>query len=59
LHLYPEIPDEVITEVWHANKWQKGLDSATLASMYDDEHGQHYYINKLAQMKNGEYIVPI
>lgn len=59
LHLYPEIPDGPITEVWHAKKWRKGLDPVTLAPMYDDKHGRHYYINELAHMQDGEYVIPV
>jgi len=50
---------DVITEVWHAEKWCKTFDSAILAPMYDDEHSQHYYINELACTRNGNYVIPI
>lgn len=59
LHLYPEIPDGPITEVWHAEKWRKDLDPATLAPMIVGQEEKHYYINELVQMKNGELVVPV
>jgi hypothetical protein len=59
LHFYPEIPNGAITEIWHAEKWRKDLDSANLAPMYDDLHGKHYYINELARLKNRDFVIPM
>jgi hypothetical protein len=57
LHLYPEVPDGPITEIWHAEKWRKDLNPANLAPMYDDLHGRHYYIHELARLKNGDFVI--
>lgn len=59
LHFYPEIAEGSITEVWHAEKWRKDLDPAILAPMYDDLHGRHYYVNELARLKSGEFVIPV
>ncbi|KJA24844.1 hypothetical protein HYPSUDRAFT_135587 [Hypholoma sublateritium FD-334 SS-4] len=59
IHRYPVIPPGgVISEVYHANKWRKDVDPKTLSPMYDAGHC-HYYINELAQLKSGEFIIPV
>ena len=59
LHFYSERPDGPITEIWHSDKWQRDLDPANFSLMYNDLQGRHYYINELAWMKNGGYIIPV
>jgi hypothetical protein len=59
MHLYPEIPnDGVVREIWHMLKWRKNIDLDVLSPMYDAST-VHYYVNELAHLKNGDFVVPI
>ncbi|THU86694.1 hypothetical protein K435DRAFT_868003 [Dendrothele bispora CBS 962.96] len=57
IHLYPEIPEQVISEVWHASKWHD-MDPSLMSPMFVKGH-IHFYVNELAQLRSGEYIMPI
>ncbi|KAF8066040.1 hypothetical protein FPV67DRAFT_1653670 [Lyophyllum atratum] len=55
---YPVIPPGgVISEVWHAEKWRE-IDRHFMSPMYDDGI-RHYFIDELAQLKNGEFVIPL
>ena len=51
-------PNGVISEVYHAQKWRKDVDRRMLSPMYD-AGSCHYYINELAQLKSGNFIIPV
>ena len=56
---YPVIPpDGIISEVYHAQKWWKDVDQHTLSPMYN-AGDCHYYIDELACLKNGDFIIPV
>ncbi|KAF8217930.1 hypothetical protein K438DRAFT_1952791 [Mycena galopus ATCC 62051] len=59
MHVYPEILDDgVVREIWHTLKWRKNMDLDILSPMYDAGTA-HYYVNKLARLKNGNFVVPV
>ena len=59
IHRYPVIPrDGIISEVYHARKWRKDVDPCMLSPMYDAGNC-HYYINELAHLKNGVFVIPV
>lgn len=51
-------PDGVISEVYHAQKWRKDADRHMLSPMYDGGN-RHYYIDELARLKNGDFVIPL
>lgn len=58
LHLYPEEPpDGKITEVWHCEKWHKGIPTKFLTPMYD-VGSKHFYVDEFCRTRDGEVVVP-
>lgn len=57
IHVYPEIPDGPIVEVWHTGKWHVGLDRSMLSPMFD-AGDKHYYVDELAQLQDGRLVIP-
>ncbi|GJF00263.1 hypothetical protein PsYK624_165470 [Phanerochaete sordida] len=58
MRFYPEEPaDGTISEVWHGEKWLKGMDPRHLTPMYVAE-GKHFYVDEVAQDIQGELLVP-
>ncbi|KAF8140706.1 hypothetical protein K438DRAFT_1531072, partial [Mycena galopus ATCC 62051] len=59
MHVYPEIPEDgVVREIWHALKWRKDMDLDVLSPMYDAGTA-HYYVNELARLKDGNFVMPV
>lgn len=48
----------VVSEVYHAQKWRKDVDRHTLSPMYDAGNC-HYYIDEVARLKDGTFIIPV
>ena len=51
-------PGGVVSEVYHAQKWRQDVDRRTLSPMYDAGN-RHYYIDELARLKNGDFVIPV
>ena len=51
-------PNGVVSEVYHAQKWRKDVDRHTLSPMYD-AGDRHYYIDEVAQLKSGVFVIPV
>ncbi|KAJ7221530.1 hypothetical protein GGX14DRAFT_559018 [Mycena pura] len=60
IHVYPEKPaNGVVSELWHAAKWRCDMDTSILSPMYNAGNSRHYYINELAQLKTGSFVIPL
>ncbi|KAF7361568.1 hypothetical protein MSAN_01190800 [Mycena sanguinolenta] len=60
IRIYPEVPESgIISEVWNAEKWTKSLDTRLLSPMYAAPNRRHYYVNELAQLQSGRFVIPL
>jgi hypothetical protein len=48
-----------VSELWHGAKLCKELSPDLLTPMFDAGHGTHYYINEIAQLLDGHFIIPV
>jgi hypothetical protein len=48
----------VISEIYHAQKWRKDVNPHILSPMYNASNC-HYYIDEVAHLKNGNFIIPV
>lgn len=58
--LYPEITSTV-AESWQAGKWVDEVAFDELTPMWADwkwSPDRHFYVNEVARIRNGEYLVP-
>ncbi|KAL4256220.1 hypothetical protein AB1N83_012604 [Pleurotus pulmonarius] len=56
LHLYPEVTDGPISEVWQAERW-KEFQPQELTPMFA-KGLTHFYIEEVAELKSGQKVVP-
>lgn len=48
LQFYPVVPDDTISELWHAEKWHKGFSLKNLTPMFVHPSSQeHFYVDEL------------
>ncbi|KAJ7060399.1 hypothetical protein C8F01DRAFT_1292764 [Mycena amicta] len=60
IRVYPEIPENgMVSELWHAEKWRKKMDRSKLSPMYAAPNTQHYYVDELAELKSGRFVIPL
>ncbi|KAJ7689093.1 hypothetical protein B0H14DRAFT_3176061 [Mycena olivaceomarginata] len=58
-HLYPEINTTgSVTEIWHGEKLCKEINPELLTPMFDAGNGVHYYVNEVAQLTDGRFVIP-
>ncbi|KAL7280675.1 hypothetical protein ACG7TL_005614 [Trametes sanguinea] len=57
IHVYPEIPEGPISEVWHAGKWHSDMNRSMLSPMYD-AGDRHFYVDELSRLDTGELVIP-
>ena len=48
-----------MSEVWHGLKWRSEIDPDALSPMWDAGSGRHYYVNELAELQDGQLVIPI
>lgn len=61
IHPYPDI-SSTLSEAWQAGKWLKEVDFHDLSPMWADWKSaprRHYFVEELAQLCNGTYVVPL
>lgn len=60
MRFYPEEPGPgvPVSEVWHAQKWHRGMALEHLTPMYAAAE-RHFYVNELARDVNSNLFIPL
>lgn len=49
----------IVSEVWHGKKWNSEMDLDALSPMWDVGQGRQFYVQELARLSSGEYVIPV
>ncbi|EPQ53202.1 hypothetical protein GLOTRDRAFT_23374, partial [Gloeophyllum trabeum ATCC 11539] len=55
---YPHETSGPISEVWHGKKLLKETPLEHLCPHYLDDSGNYYYVNEIAMVRSGNFVIP-
>ncbi|KZT20093.1 hypothetical protein NEOLEDRAFT_1076404 [Neolentinus lepideus HHB14362 ss-1] len=55
---YPHNPSTGVSEVWHGGKLNNETPLDQLCPHYIDEAGDFFYVNEIAELRNGSFAIP-